>query len=248
MREDRDGRGAAAARGGALARMRAALLHIGTARERMGPGGLRGLQILRSGVERVRGGFDSHAFPPSLRVGLAAGLVVTALAAAAASAVHAQDAPDPADAPEIAELLAARARGRAVERKKTFDAPGWVMARSLVVPGWGQAHNGAWLKAGLVAATEVYLGLRVIDEERKLNDLEAQVNALPAEDPMRNAMIDDYNERLDTQTGRQWFLAAVVTYALLDAYVDAHFRDFSIALDVDGHGSGGGRVALRRTF
>src|SRR5215831_7036706 len=35
-------------------------------RERMGSGGLRGLQILRSGAIRVRGGFDSHAFPPTL--------------------------------------------------------------------------------------------------------------------------------------------------------------------------------------
>src|SRR5207244_11867323 len=32
-------------------------------RGRMGSGGPRGLQILRSGVS-VRGGFDSHAFPP----------------------------------------------------------------------------------------------------------------------------------------------------------------------------------------
>src|SRR5437016_375468 len=35
-------------------------------RERMRSGGLRGLQILVSGASGVRGGFDSHAFPPSL--------------------------------------------------------------------------------------------------------------------------------------------------------------------------------------
>ena len=34
------------------------------ARERMDPGGSRGLQIPRSGALRVRGGFDSHTFPP----------------------------------------------------------------------------------------------------------------------------------------------------------------------------------------
>src|SRR4029079_3275775 len=38
-----------------------------------------------------------------------------------------------------------------------YDAPVWVMARSAVFPGWGQAHNKAWFKAGLVAAAEGYL-------------------------------------------------------------------------------------------
>src|SRR6267378_4235840 len=52
-------------------------------RERLGSGGPRGLQILRSGVKSVRGGFDSHAFPPIVW-GL--GLVL-ALALAAAGAV-----------------------------------------------------------------------------------------------------------------------------------------------------------------
>src|SRR5580765_8035129 len=53
---------------GGMARGRKSVLLLVVVRtwERMGSGGLRGLQIPRSGAIRVRGGFDSHAFPPSL--------------------------------------------------------------------------------------------------------------------------------------------------------------------------------------
>jgi len=172
-----------------------------------------------------------------------AGLIVAAAAVAGAGTARAQARPDSV---EIAEILAARARVQSGRKPGYFDAPGWVMARSLVIPGWGQLHNGAWVKAGLVAAGETYLGLKVLREERDLDDLKAEVERLPVEDPQRNALVDDYNARLDAQTGRQWFLAAVVAYAMLDAYVDAHFRDFSLALEPGAEG--GARVALRRTF
>jgi len=59
--------------------------------ERMGPGGLRGLQILRLGVKSVRGGFDSHAFPPLLLA--LAWLPLLGVPAAAAAGL------DPAPAP-----------------------------------------------------------------------------------------------------------------------------------------------------
>src|SRR5215475_6753744 len=49
-------------------------------RERMGSGGPPGLQILVSGASGVRGGFDSHAFPPISALA-AACLIVVALAA-----------------------------------------------------------------------------------------------------------------------------------------------------------------------
>src|SRR5437667_11960345 len=65
------------------------LLALVRIRERLGSGGPRGLQILRSGVESVRGGFDSHAFPPLVArpqrpgVARAAGGAFLALAACA---------------------------------------------------------------------------------------------------------------------------------------------------------------------
>src|SRR5262245_64753653 len=47
---------------------------IVSTRERMRSGGLRGLQIPWAGASGVRGGFDSHAFPPLLTLALALAL------------------------------------------------------------------------------------------------------------------------------------------------------------------------------
>ena len=224
-----------------------------TMRERMGPGGLRGLQILRSGANHARGGFDSHAFPPGVRgprvrelVGL---LLLGALMTGEAGSGRAAEPRAVTDS-----VAAIRSRSRTAERldatPRRFDAPRWVMLRSLAVPGWGQAHNRAWIKAAGIATAEVWLGARILEEGRSLDRLEAEVNRTPLEDPARNRMVDDYNARLDRLTSRQWLLAAVVTYSLLDAYVDAHFRDFGIAL-LGGSGAAGGsgmRAAVWRRF
>src|SRR5258705_8715187 len=59
-------------------------------RERMGSGGLRGLQILRSDAYSARGGFDSHAFPPYFRALLRSSAVLgtVALLAVACGEAH----------------------------------------------------------------------------------------------------------------------------------------------------------------
>ena len=48
------------------------------------------------------------------------------------------------------------------------------------------------------------------------------------DEPRYAAAANRYNARLDTYVGRQWMLGGVLAYALVDAYVDAHFRDFDI--------------------
>src|SRR5262245_52871061 len=188
-----------------LARMRV--------RGRVGPGGPRGLQILRAGVS-VRDGFDSHAFPPLL---LAVALALMPRAAAGApapvtkpvtgrAAVAVKDTvgtpivkPDSAAAPKWSSPIpktsapdtsagvitiqasrdsvygppAPRPR-RTLRRLGRFDQPRWVMLRSLLVPGWGQVHNHAWVKAALLAAGDGSLRVRALRDERRLSDLNGQ--------------------------------------------------------------------------
>lgn len=277
-------------------------------RERMGSGGPRGLQILRSGVS-VRGGFDSHAFPPLLL----AAVVVVSLAAAPAGAQPASPRPAAADTaggigvaagdtaaapgtegPEsgagvrsVPSGIAAR-EPRTLPERAHFDQPRWVMLRSLLVPGWGQAHNHAWIKAALLAAGDGSLRWRLVRDERRLNDLsgqavgrradlavaevqmaaaqaelEAAKNEVP-ENPARiaaaeaallaanlgrngaseayNGVVGVYNTLLDASTNRRWLAGGVVIYALLDAYVDAHFRTFDVDFRFDPALPGGGKT------
>jgi hypothetical protein len=109
------------------------------------------------------------------------------------------------------------------------------MLRSLVVPGWGQATNGAWFKAAGIAAGEVTLIARVIDDQQALSDLDAVIQDARAEGDLEKeeAAVAAYNDRLDASIRRQWFLGALVVYALADAYVDAHFRSFKVDFERD---------------
>ncbi len=115
------------------------------------------------------------------------------------------------------------------------EQPRFVMARSLVVPGWGQAHNRAWFKAALVAGVEGVLGAQVVGDQRALRRLEDRLAAQQraGDAPGYAQTANEYNARLDAAVGRQWLLAGTITLALVDAYVDAHFRGFDVEFQND---------------
>ncbi len=189
-----------------------------------------------------------------------------------------------------------RAR-RTLPETGRFDRPRWVMLRSLLVPGWGQAHNGAWLKAALVVAGDGALRVRFFRDERRLGDLngkavvgladlgsadltlaaaQAELTAAQASgDSARiaaaeaallaanlartgasdtyNSAVIAYNALLETSINRRWLLGGVVVYALIDAYVDAHFKSFDINFQFDpalpgGTGVPGARLQIRWAF
>ena len=189
--------------------------------ERLGSGGPRGLQILRSGVKSVRGGFDSHAFPPFVAaLGLAL-LLAPGIARAQETGT-----------PDSVRVLARTVGLKAPER---FDKPRWVMMRSAVLPGWGQLHNGSWLKAAAVAGCE---GALVVNIVKDLDDLDRLIVRVQAARDAGDAVAEldavvAYNDRQTTLVARQWLLGGVLLYAMVDAYVDAHFRHFDIEFKHD---------------
>ena len=141
--------------------------------------------------------------------------------------------------------------------------PRFVMARSMLLPGWGQAYNRAWYKAGAVAAGEVWMGTRIYDDTQALHDLQSQIDQarLDGDVDKETALVNDYNARLDQRIANSWLLGAIVVYAMVDAYVDAHFRNFDFEFKHDPalpngpppdtpHGGGGGslRLGLRWRF
>ena len=193
----------------------------------MGSGGPRGLQIPRSGADRVRGGFDSHAFPPLLALLLVALLALFPNAASAA----------PPDTLVIVPSVAADTTVRRVARESGgwTEQPRVVMLRSLLLPGWGQFHNRAYVKSALVAGGEGAFGVFLWKDRRELDRLLAEVEReRVGGDPQGyESAVNRYNARLTSSVGRQWMFAAVLAYALVDAYVDAHFRDFDIEFRSD---------------
>lgn len=207
----------------------------------MGSGGPRGLQILVSGTFGVRGGFDSHAFPPCFPPRGAFALAVLLLAAACAPVAHAQAAGDSARAVPRVDVVGGPAASPVPARADTARKQPWheqprvVMLRSLVVPGWGQFHNRSYPKAVVVAAGEGMLFARIRGDSRDLTQLKAKVDATgrAGDVPGYAAAATEYNAALDRLVGHQWLLGGVVAYALVDAYVDAHFRNFDIEFRTD---------------
>jgi hypothetical protein len=143
------------------------------------------------------------------------------------------------------------------------DQPRFVMLRSAVVPGWGQLHNRAWVKALLVAGGEGWILKGIVDDTRELDRVQQALDAARASFDQAGevALVNEYNVLLDQRLGRQWLLAGVIAYAMIDAYVDATFRGFELefrhdpalpeGVPVPGKGPGGAlgmRLALRWEF
>jgi len=172
---------------------------------------------------------------------LGALLLTLALAAAAPPAGAAPDsttapalaptsAPLGPPAPDSAPTFTPRFAGRGMPARPPgrFEAPRWVMLRSLAVPGWGQLHNGSWIKATLIAAGEGTLAARLIEDDRQLGRLNARVDAARTAGDAQAELdaVAAYNDRQSALVGHEWLLGGLLLYAMVDAYVDAHFRHF----------------------
>lgn len=99
--------------------------------------------------------------------------------------------------------------------------PFLVMARSAIVPGWGQVYNRQPLKAVLVVAGEGYLTYKIFKELSLEND------AIDREDELDR--INHKNRKIDWI----WWTAAAHLLQMADAYVDAHFINFDAEFGPD---------------
>jgi hypothetical protein len=116
-----------------------------------------------------------------------------------------------------------------------LDEPRWVMMRSLLLPGWGQLHNRAWFKALAIGGTECWILAGMLEDDRQLRRLRSESDRAAAggDNEAYNAAVDAYNDRLEGLVTREWWLGGLLLYSMLDAYVDAHFRDFKVEFGYD---------------
>ena len=93
----------------------------------------------------------------------------------------------------------------------TIKSPTGAMLRSLAVPGWGQFYNEKPLKGVVIAGGEIGLIANAI-----LQNQWAQNATTPAAKAFHR----------DNRGLSLWWLAGVMLYSVVDAYVDAHLYDF----------------------
>jgi hypothetical protein len=170
----------------------------------------------------------AHAAPGSEAFGLVA-------ADAAADSVASGDDQEPGVVTVGPDSVRVRRTPPPPAPKGRFSKPKWVMLRSLVFPGWGQAYNHAWFKSAFIAAGETVLIVAVVRGEQDLSKIQDDVShaAATGDTELEDALIGAYNAKLSQVTTREYLLGAVVVYAMIDAYVDAHFRNFKFEFEGD---------------
>ncbi len=163
--------------------------------------------------------------------------------------------PGPAAAPR-------NARGEQV--RPWHEQPWSVMARSGLLPGWGQWKNGRPAKALGVTALELGAAYATYDANRDAEDaLERQREAEAAFDDAAAAQAAaDYDEAYSRRGTWAWVLGLSLALSMLDAYVDAHLMQFDAdfgpdpeplsdlgaAAGRDHSGFPGMRAGIRMTF
>jgi hypothetical protein len=140
----------------------------------------------------------------------------TAGDAAAAESLGVAPAAAPAESTGKAEPPAAAGGAQQAAPGGFFRSPTGIMLRSLAVPGWGQATNGSWIKAGVAVAAEGLLVASLVRDSRRLQEL------TPGTPEYENT----YNRRQQDA----WWLGAVVFLSMIDAYVDAHLKSGDVEL------------------
>jgi hypothetical protein len=102
------------------------------------------------------------------------------------------------------------------------------MARSAILPGWGQFKNGRPLKAGIAIALEGVALAKVIQAGNDADDaLARESDALAHGDAAgADAARADYDAAFNRRTTAGWVLGLSVVLSMVDAYVDAHLLQF----------------------
>ncbi|MFB3909008.1 MAG: hypothetical protein ACE15D_11455 [Candidatus Eisenbacteria bacterium] len=160
----------------------------------------RGRAVLRRTVPRRSLGIGRVAIAAALAFAVCAGIAAPAVAAEPATGAEAPNG-DGVDSTSIG-------------RGKGFDRPFWVMMRSAVIPGWGQAHNGQWLKAVLFGGAESAFLYGIVRED----DLRWKA--------WNEGRYDDADEHAGLKRDYLWWGAFTLLLSLGDAYVDAHLKGF----------------------
>jgi hypothetical protein len=111
--------------------------------------------------------------------------------------------------------------------------PFFVMARSAVVPGWGQVYNRQPLKAIVVVAGEGFLVSRIVHELHAQNDAIDRIAAAYPDTPEYDAAVADELTHRNKKIDWIWWTAAAHLVQMADAYVDAHFINFDAEFGPD---------------
>lgn len=199
-----------------------------------------------SGANPIRGGFDSHTFPPSLSDELGGRQVVRGAALSFAAAAWITTAAVlPVAADPVVGVRAAQFAGRESRpdvapallpedwfgrppspfpkrQWQTQKSPMTAMLASFVVPGLGQLYNEREFWALVAAGVEFYFVGEIVSEGRSIDRVQSQL-ALDPDDQRLQAVLELHR---DNRIQAAWLLGLTILVSGLQSFVDAHLFDF----------------------
>jgi len=113
--------------------------------------------------------------------------------------------------------------GRSGDTGKVVS-PTMTMFKSVLLPGWGQAANRKYVKAGAVLIVESYFIYKWIAYARKTSDWREKWRSAPIE--LKGPYFAKYTDYRDTRNSFIWYTGLTVFLSMFDAYVDAHLLHF----------------------
>ncbi|RMH96300.1 MAG: hypothetical protein D6681_12460 [Calditrichaeota bacterium] len=96
---------------------------------------------------------------------------------------------------------------------RPLKSPWGAVARSAILPGWGQVYNQQYVKGGLAFALQGFLMWRIVHFHNR----------------WKKTGNRDHRE---TRNLSIWYLGAAYLLTLVDAYVDAHLYKFDEAMKI----------------
>ena len=101
-----------------------------------------------------------------------------------------------------------------------------------MLPGWGQATNGRWLKGtAFLGAYAGFIGWGVSINQDK-QDAQGELNAAES-DSARAYWTAEVDALRNSRNAKYWLAGLTALLAVADAYVDAHLKNFDERMDAD---------------
>ncbi len=103
-------------------------------------------------------------------------------------------------------------------------SPWGAVARSAVIPGWGQFYNESYWKIPVIWGTAAWFAYNWINNDKKYNDYKYLYQTTQNEYYRR--LRNFYRDQRDNFT---IYMGLLYLLNLIDAYVDAHLFDFDVS-------------------
>lgn len=121
--------------------------------------------------------------------------------------------------------------GSTLTSRKHKDPTG-ALLRSMVVPGWGQAYTGNWIKAALYFGADMGLLYGVYYQNKQYHDSLDRTRFQKTEE-RRLALEDAADFYRDDRNRLIWWTAGLTLLSMFDAFVEGHLYEFSIDPSLD---------------